>query len=270
MIDLPMSCPNLFGGRWPATALAAAITKLDIGALAAEYASLIKYAPRRSKSGKRYFVEHSGKPPSGISNRLEEHMAMALLNLDRFWPLSRGGWLRLLDYQVPLKAARGNASIGKIDLLGVSDQDRLVIVELKVIAKAGGRSDPPPAALMEALRYSAIVQADQHAIRTEAKEKFGIEILLEPPIVVLLAPCAWWRAWIDIPVAGAWGSPSASLLQAIQAEIGITAECLALDCSWDDTAASGGPAFSNSSQSRSSNSRRNDQHRKHPESIKPR
>lgn len=223
-------CPNLFGGRWPATGLAAAIAKIDVNILAIEYATLQKNAPRRSQSGKPYFVGHSGVPSSkGETNRLEEHMAIALLNLDRCWPLPRSGWFRFLDYQVPLKATQADARIGKIDLLGVSDQGRLVVAELKVVSQRDGRSDPPPAALMEGLRYAAMVQADQEAIRAEARQKFGVEACLDPPIVVLLAPSAWWTAWGGPSKAGDWGHPFASLMGEVEEALGVSTECLALD-----------------------------------------
>lgn len=154
---------------------------------------------------------------------------MALLNLDRFWPLPAGGWFRLLDYQVPLKATRINVGVGKIDLMGVSNEGRLVIIELKVLAEGGGRSNPPPSALMEALRYTAMVRADQDAIKGEAFEKFGADITQGSPIIVLLAPAAWWRAWIELPAAGAWGTPFAALLKGVQEKTGVATECVALD-----------------------------------------
>jgi hypothetical protein len=198
-----------------------------------EYLALRKDAPRRSRSGKVYFVDHSGIPSSiSGSNRREEHMAIALLNLDRFWPLPGGGWFRLLDYQVPLKATHANAGIGKVDLIGISDRGRLVIVELKIVSKGGVRGEAPPAALMEGLRYAAMVQADVDALKAEANVKFGVEISLEPPIVVLLASSAWWRHWIDLPATGAWCSPFKSLIEAVQKEIRISIEYLALDDSF--------------------------------------
>jgi len=76
------------------------------------------------------------------SNRLEEHTAIALVNLDRFW-LPGGGWFRSLDYQVPLKAKQADARVGKIDLLEVSERGGPVVVELKVRAQAGSCGDTP-------------------------------------------------------------------------------------------------------------------------------
>jgi hypothetical protein len=136
----------------------------------------------------------------------------------------------LLDYQVPLKANQADARVGKIDLLGVSDRGRLMVIELKVQPKAGGRrGDPPPMALLEGLRYAAILEGDFEAIASEARRRFGVKISSKPPILVVLAPCTWWRGWIGTPAAGAWGAPFGSLLHAIQTRIGLAIECFAFD-----------------------------------------
>ena len=142
---LAESFPVLFGSRWRARGLDEAIASVEPDALCAEYAALRESAPRHSLVGKQYFIGHSGvASAAGRSNRLEEHCAIALVNLGRRWPRPDGGWFRLLDYQVPLKAAQTDARIGKIDLLGVTDRRRLIIVELKVEVRGSGRSEAPP------------------------------------------------------------------------------------------------------------------------------
>ncbi len=203
---------------------------LDVEALSAEYATLRENAPRRSLADKVYFVGHTGMPSaSARSNRLEEHYAIALLNLGRRWPRIDGGWFRLLDYQVPLKARRTDGAVGKIDLLGITDRGRLVIIELKVEGEGGGRSDPPPAALMEALRYAAMVEADLDGIASEAERRFGVNVERTPPIVQLLAPVGWWRAWLSLGAAGEWGPPFVRLGEEVTARTGVAVECLALE-----------------------------------------
>ena len=191
------SFPILFGNRWRARGLDQAIASVDPDALSAEYAALGESAPRRSLAGKPYFVRHAGVvSAAGAINRLEEHCAIALVNLGRRWPRRDGGWFRLLDYQVPLKARQADARIGKIDLLGVTDKGRLMIVELKVAGPDGRRSDAPPAALMEGLRYAAIVEADLEVMAGEAERRFGTKIERLPPIVQLLAPVSWLAALV--------------------------------------------------------------------------
>ncbi len=224
------SLPMLSGSRWRVRGLDQSIASVDPDTLAAEFVALKETAARRSLAGKPYFVRHTGVVPAArVSSRLEEHYAIALVNLGRRWPCPKGGWFRLLDYQVPLKARQADARIGKVDLLGVTDQGRLMIVELKVARPDGGRSDAPPAALMEALRYAAIVEADLEAIASEAEGRFGTKIERLPPIAQLLAPEAWWRRWLDLPPAGDWGAAFARLAEVVGARTGVVVECMALD-----------------------------------------
>jgi hypothetical protein len=226
----PAKFPILFGRRWPARRLDLAIASVDPAAVCAEYAGLQECAPRRSAAGKLFFVGHTGLvPAAGMSNRKEEHLAIALINLKRRWPRPGGGWSSLLDYQVPLKARQADARIGKIDLLGVTDQGRLVIIELKVDGPGGGRSDSPIAALMEGLRYAAVVQAELTAIASEAERCFGTKIAMSPPIVQLLAPRAWWCAWLNLKPAGDWAPALHALATEVQTCTGVTIECMACD-----------------------------------------
>lgn len=220
----------LFSRRWPARGLEDAIASIDADALSAEYVALRENAPRRAQSGKSYFVGHTGiASGAGASNRLEEHCAIALVNLGRRWPRPDGGWFQLLDYQIPLKARQADTGIGKIDLLGITDSGRLIVVELKVESESGGRSDAPPAALMEGLRYAAMIEADLDAVAVEAEQRFGVKVARLPPIVQLLAPKAWWRRWLELPATGDWGPPFTELAMGIAAKTGVSIVCMALD-----------------------------------------
>ena len=97
----------LFNKKWPTTALAKAISEVDGDALSREYEKLRRCAPRRSERKKCYFVEHDRNlSTEAPSNRSEEHLAIALWNLNKCWPRPGGGWFRLLDYQFPLRAWR--------------------------------------------------------------------------------------------------------------------------------------------------------------------
>jgi hypothetical protein len=221
--------PNLFR-RFNATGLSSAIAGLDPEVLAREYACLRQSAPKRSDTGKPYFRTRADlTEPRALTNRLEEHTAIAMLSLDRYWPWPGGGWLRLLDYQVPLKGKRDDKLVGKLDLLGVNNEDRLVVIELKVQPKSGGQGDPPATALMEALRYAAMVEADLAAIRTQALGKFGARISNLPPIIAIIGPTDWWRCWGNLSAAGAWPSALAGLINSIRDRTGVHTECLAFD-----------------------------------------
>ena len=130
-----------------------------------EYLKLMEYAPHRADRGKRYFVNGHNGIPSGTSasNRTEEHLALALWNLRRLWPRADGYEFYLLDYQFPLQARQSDRGIGKVDLIGLTTDRRLMVIELKVKPDgADNRRETPVAALLQGLRYAAIVQANQN------------------------------------------------------------------------------------------------------------
>lgn len=222
--------PLLFAKRWRAQGLDAAIAGLDIAALASEYQEVRKSAPNRQSHGKAYFVGHSGSTPGGdASNRREEHLARKLCTPDALWPWFDGGWVRPLDYQVPLKARQGDVGVGKIDLLGVTDGGRLVVVELKVDRTGDSRGDAPPAALMEALRYAAILQANQSTIADEARTKYKLSVSDEiPPAVLLLGTSAWWESWLTLRSAGPWTHGFARLLSEVETRLNVPVRCMAI------------------------------------------
>ena len=81
--------------------------------LAAAYSQARYSSPRRTERGKSYFVGHKGfTAVAKLSNRREEHLAIALFNLMQRKSGSPADALKLeiLDYQGPLKAQRGDSS----------------------------------------------------------------------------------------------------------------------------------------------------------------
>ncbi|MGI9228750.1 MAG: hypothetical protein ACR2P9_02710 [Gammaproteobacteria bacterium] len=223
-----MTTSILYEAKWPATALEKCISTIDVEALAKEYACCVKSAPRRSSVGKKYFVCHAEKPPAKNSNRHEEHCAVKLRRMKRHWPRKDGGWFKFLDYQVPLKARQSDKGIGKIDLLGVTDQGRLIVHELKVKCQKGNRGESPPAALMQGLRYAAIVQANIGDFVRDAEQCLGCEVSNNKPIVQVLANSEWWEAWHNCGAAGNWCSTLADISVRITKRIGIPIEYAAL------------------------------------------
>ena len=226
--------PILFQKAWSTTGFAKDIAALDQNDLHDEYEKLVHSAPRRSDKNKAYFFEHAGKESAEHSNRREEILAKALWKLNLSWPHPGGGGFRLLDYQFPLKAQQSDKGIGKVDLLGVTDQGRLMVVELKVKPADGSRGETPMKALMEGLRYAAIVMANQDAIAQEAKVRFNEEISAEPPLVQILAPKSWWEAWLNLcdstrRAAGNWEAEFAQLLRDIEKKVCVAVECIALE-----------------------------------------
>lgn len=226
--------PTLFRTRWPDTGLEDSIASVDADELVDEYRKLRESAPRRSE---QYFsrrrngttVERSPDTP-GI--QWEPRYAIALWNLDRRWPRRGGRWHRFIDYQVPLKDIQANRKIGKIDLVGITDQGRFLVVELKCPRSDRGQS--PAHALMEGLRYAAIVEANLHTVTSEARKRFDCKTDAEaPPIVQILGPVSWWRDWLDPGLkkraAGDWDRAFTDLASTIEERIGVTVECMATD-----------------------------------------
>ncbi len=236
----PCDYKILFKDDWNTRGLAQGLAELERQALSEEFRKLVREAPRRSESGKSYFVGHEGKHSTGCSNRGEELLALALWNHKGCWARPGGGWLRLLDYQFPLKAERRDSGIGKVDLLGLTDEGRIVVIELKVKPPVqSNRGETPARALIEGLRYAAIVKANLCAIAREAKDpedcqtRWHGEISKSPPIVQVLAPKDWWKGWLNLggstrKAAGCWEREFSQLTRDIEMQLGVAVECVAL------------------------------------------
>lgn len=234
----------LFRKHWPATGLAETISRIDRDTLCLEYKELKRCAPQRAVQKKLYFVEeHIGELKTKVKengNRFEEHLAIALWNLNECWPRDDSGWFRLLDYQFPLKALRSDKGIGEVDLLGVTDQGQLMVIELKVKPKSGnGRGESPMVALIQGLRYAAIVEANCKAIAKEPKNHIrdrlkDVKIMETPPIIQILGTKSWWSGWFNLDTStrkkvGDWEKEFLNLTVNIEIWFGVTVDCMVLD-----------------------------------------
>jgi hypothetical protein len=133
--------------------------------------------------------------------------------------------MRLIGYQVPLKARRIDP-IGKIDLLGLLDDGRLCVIELK---SPGGCGDSPLRALIEGLSYAAVLEANRAAFDEELLARYPDAAGNTSLMVVVLGPTSWWQAWEDSKPAGSWKQPFNAICTALQARLGVTIACVALD-----------------------------------------
>lgn len=226
----------LFGNSGHTTGLADAISDLDRRLLRSEYGRLIEQAPRRANRGKSYFVEHDGvSAEKRTSNRGEEHLAFRFYALKGFWTNASGERFRFLDYQFPLQARQSDKGIGKIDLVGVTDSGRVMVIELKrKPERENQRGETPLEALMQGLRYAAIVATNLATIATEAKNCFDVKIVEKPPIVQILASKAWWHGWLTLSgstceAAEEWEPAFAELVRDIESTLGVPVECMAHD-----------------------------------------
>ena len=226
--------PILFRKRWNITGLANAISEINLDSLCSEYDALRSAAPRRHDRNKRHFVGHDGRPQAkDPASPAEKHLAIALWRFQTLQTRAGVSELRFLDYQFPLKAARSDAGLGEVDLLGVTVEGRIAIIELKVSRRSSTAPDTPVHALMEGLRYAAVVQANNDAIAAEARDRFGIDVFDRAPIMQILAPEDWWRGWRNMAsrtrrAAGRWESALLELTNNLEARLGISAEFASL------------------------------------------
>ena len=199
-MDYSKKFPTLWQ-KWSRSVMADQIGAIDLAAISSEFHGLRQDAPRRSRP---YFVGHNGIPSSfKPSNRREEHIAIALYNLDRMWHLGQVGNFRIIDYQVPLKSRQSDCGIGKIDLMGITD-DHILVIELKVTAQKGGRGDPPITALLEGLRYAAIVDANMARLSSELQNRSYMTVpRTSSPSVLVVGEQSWWEEWRADPDANA-------------------------------------------------------------------
>ena len=107
-----------------------------------------------------------------------------------------------------------------------------MVIELK--CPRSGRGQSPAHALMEGLRYAAIVEANIHTLASSARERFGCKTDAEaPPIVQILGTISWWRDWLDPGLkkraVGDWDRAFADLASDIEERIGVNVECMATD-----------------------------------------
>ena len=195
--------------------------QLDMEKLSDAYEEEKARAPRREK----YFVGHTGKPTTdnAKSNRHEEHWAMALYNdFGEKGEVAHAeiSELRFLDYQFPLKARRGDAGVGKVDLFGVIDGAHPCVAEIKIDGESG-LGDTPVRALLEALAYCAIVEANIEQIVGEAREIFGVNLSAKQPRLMILARGSYWWGWKDKREAKDWRPVFLDLLKSIREHIGL-------------------------------------------------
>jgi hypothetical protein len=189
---------------------AKAAATLEIVELCQLYEVEIKASPLRSRAGKSYFVGHLGEHsneyfgPGSVADqkgRKEEHFATALFNDyghgNEGLSIEGGGSIRILDYQLPLKASQEDKLIGKVDLLAIDSDEQLTVVELKYLpANASiSRADTPLRAFLEGLAYCAFIEADFEFVHKEAEEKFKQPIKKKPPSLIVLSNDYYWKLY---------------------------------------------------------------------------
>lgn len=198
--------------------LADTIDNLPVATLAEAYLATVRQAPRRSKRDKRYLVGHHGTVP-GASNRVEDHLAVALINDQVDLTVGAEEAVALLDYQVPLKARLGDRGVGKIDLLGYGTSGRLFVIELKTLT-GRGRGETPLRALLEGLAYCALLEGDWLAVIGEV-EATGRPVVGARPSLVVAATAPYWSGWQTSRASGEWTTALGKLITDITQNLGV-------------------------------------------------
>ncbi len=179
-------------------------------ALNADYESEERNAPRRGDGGKRYCPTRAKAP----KRAKEEELLLAALcrRHGDDSPLERpegaagadGGSIALVEYLLPLQAKSPersnpddpNHGVGKVALLGVAENGRLVVIDVKYVEAEARRTrtgDTPLRALLQTLAHCAIVHANRDAIAAELEGRTRREINLDlrPELIVLGTPRYW-------------------------------------------------------------------------------
>ena len=164
----------------------------------------------------------TGVPGTGdFTNRNEEHFAIAIFNAHR--PPRDGvrlpdfRKLQILDYQMPLKARQADLGVGKVDLFGLLSTGEFCVLELK----SAGSHDTPLKAMLEALGYAAIVEANLDCIGQEVQKLFGLPIIQASPIIAIAGPTEYWRTFRANPASRHWERAIAKLAKRVRDHVGI-------------------------------------------------
>jgi len=251
-------------GNWTKSRLVTDITGIINEGLFNEYFKLFYEAPKRGNVEERNIFEDEhkgrvGKGPiktsaDGTIKFTEKRLARAIWNFEKLTFPKGHGFIRLLDYEFPLQATGDDKAIGEVDLLGLTDGGVLSVIELKYLNLKEGSdaSDSPLYALVEALRYSAIIEANLVFVKdamarkkaeNAGEERWSGEIKSDKPRILLIANKRWWNYWDERDrqkKKGKWKKIFIELLAAIKEELGIEIKCYSIndysekDIDWQD------------------------------------
>lgn len=89
-----------------------------------------------------------------------------------------------------------------------------MVAELKV-RRPGGGADTPLSALLEALAYTAIVEANRKDLGRELAER-ALGVPEGRPLPMLLGTDQYWRRWDESPAARGWREALATFLEGVE------------------------------------------------------
>ena len=218
--------------------------------LAGMYETELANAPKRAAAGKKFLVK--AKPPTTRrAHKDEEHLSLALLKYGRGsgegLALPGVGNLDLLAAQVPMATASvdrslgdadPNKGVGKIDLLGVGPEDRLVVAKLKFAAPGatrGGTGDTPLRAFLDGLAQTAIAAANRESLASEVAAAQERTLSDAPPIFALVASPRYWELCRkrEAQKGAAWIREMERLAREAEESIGVQVLYLAISLEGD-------------------------------------
>lgn len=220
--------------------MAEAIDRINQTKLFEEYYGTQEIAPKRGENPKLEIFQssHKGILPSKDGD-FERHLEGALWNqgMVKIFPQTSNGDIQLLDYQFPLNDQQRGPNL-KVDLVGVSTGGgNFTVIELKVSDSKGKVNDSPLSALIQALGYTAIIEANLEFIKVALDrkreenpndERWHIPSLDDKLGIMLLAPCGWWFETFN-NYGENWKQKFNDLRVSIKEVLGIETECYTLE-----------------------------------------
>lgn len=204
--------------------LSDSFSRLSPITLIAEVRSLVEQAPRRHDRKRPYFEKNHDRTVSEPSKKpLETHLQRAMTG--KVLRFVDSPSVRLLDYEIPMKASGKDHSLGKADLFGVEEDGRHVVIELKVL-RFDRTYDSPLRALLEGLTYSAVLASNRATVNQELREdkrEFKLNIKWEEAPsdlrLIIAAPSDYWG---EMNKESGWLRAADRVIQTIASGVGVT------------------------------------------------
>ena len=135
----------------------------------------------------------------------------------------------LLDYAVPVtglakrKIKARYRVISTLDLLGLSNTERLVVARCRMMPPKSTKGDTPLRALLEGLAQCAVAEAWRDSLSAQIGEKFERTVAAGPPLLIVLANNRYWEIYRrrSLKSAGAWMEAMRNLAAEVESALGI-------------------------------------------------
>lgn len=222
----------------------AAATELTGESLGARYQEELANAPRRADAGRKYFVAYNSRlAAERKAGRDDEHLSLAIAEYCTRESAAlelpdEVGNVAFVQAQIPLKSAaedksKGDADpnkgVGRIDVLGLAEEERLVVAQVRYLAPSASRGrtgDTPLRALLEGLSATAIAQTNIASLRDEIAAKSGRSVSDAPPLLLLIGSPRYWELCRkrEAQKGAAWIKEMERLANEVEEATGVTVQ----------------------------------------------